>query len=88
MVNDSRMRLQDMLVAFTNDQHTGKTQIKIWFAQPEEKAQVLTFQVPNPHMSRMEIVALLKTKVEDLTEEVSTGGLDPSEIMKKQSERI
>ena len=66
MVADERLQLEDIKIAFTNDQNSGKSQIKIWFAEVEEKPTILTFVIPNPSMSRLELIDSLKRRVGEI----------------------
>lgn len=66
MVADERLQLEDMRIAFSNDQNAGKSQIKIWFAEVDEKPTILTFAIPSPYMSRLELIDSLKKRVGEI----------------------
>lgn len=60
---DERIVLPDMKIAFGNNQHSGKTLLKLWFEEFEEKPTILQIEIPNPTVSRFETIQILKEKV-------------------------
>lgn len=82
---DERTRLRDMVLNFTNDQKSSKTKILIQFEEFEEKPTELTFTVPNPFVSRFEMIAMLNTRIEQINScVIELRGLEKQPVSKKK----
>lgn len=68
---DERLQINFTLIDFLNNQKTAKSKIIFTFQEVEQKPFILTFEAPNPYMSRLEMINELKIKIDYVVNEIS-----------------